>query len=444
MALLVNEGWRTGRETFAIVEISTDALLGGIGIRVPEWPVTDLGYWVASSARGRGIAVRAVQLLAAWAFDRLGSVRVEITTDVANRASQQVAEEAGFSREGVLRQKLEVKDRRSTASSSPSFPPTSRGASERRALFPAGDRAGGAPPGAGLSAVEVMEAHLAQIERGPQVNAIVTSSASGRWQRRAWPTRATRRGAARSSRCTQGSQRHRRHPDDLRLADLPEMDPGRVLPDRRAAPRSRRDRRGQDERARVQGRLPDVQRGVRGYEESYALDRTCGGSSGAPPSRSRAAWCRSPMGATWAARCATPRRSATSSGSVRARAAFRPGRQRAALLLSVDGSDGPDESPTSLSSSRRSRDPIDGAPVARRARRDLRSPFRARPSRRPGWLERRRGWSSGRSGRAGCPRAGAAGNLRTRLRSCRQLPGHRGGAGDLPDTAGRRVRAGAR
>ncbi len=111
---LADEGWRTGREaTFAIVEISTDALLGSIGIRVPEWPVTDLGYWVASSARGRGIAVRAVRLLAAWAFEELGSVRVEILTDVANRASQRVAEKAGFSREGVLRQKLEVKGRRS-------------------------------------------------------------------------------------------------------------------------------------------------------------------------------------------------------------------------------------------------------------------------------------------------------------------------------------------
>ena len=78
--LTLADGLAYGQEaTFAIVEISTDALLGGIGIRVPEWPVTDLGYWVASSARRRGIAVRAVRLLAAWAFDRLGSVRVEIS-----------------------------------------------------------------------------------------------------------------------------------------------------------------------------------------------------------------------------------------------------------------------------------------------------------------------------------------------------------------------------
>jgi RimJ/RimL family protein N-acetyltransferase len=40
-------------------------------------------------------------------------VRLQLVTDVENVASQRVAERAGFLREGVLRQALEVKGRRS-------------------------------------------------------------------------------------------------------------------------------------------------------------------------------------------------------------------------------------------------------------------------------------------------------------------------------------------
>jgi RimJ/RimL family protein N-acetyltransferase len=56
---------------------------------------------------------RALRLIARWAFEELELVRVELCTDVANHASQRAAEKAGFAREGILRQRLEVKGRRS-------------------------------------------------------------------------------------------------------------------------------------------------------------------------------------------------------------------------------------------------------------------------------------------------------------------------------------------
>jgi RimJ/RimL family protein N-acetyltransferase len=62
-----------------------------------------VGYWLAPHARGRGIATRAVRLLARWALDDLGLARLQITCGPDNLASQRVAERAGFTREGVLR-----------------------------------------------------------------------------------------------------------------------------------------------------------------------------------------------------------------------------------------------------------------------------------------------------------------------------------------------------
>lgn len=97
---------------FAIVDAGDGELLGSVGLRLPQPGVGEIGYWVAAPARGRGVAARAVRLLAAWAFDELGYVRIQIHTDPANTASQRVAESAGFTREGVLRSYGVVKGER--------------------------------------------------------------------------------------------------------------------------------------------------------------------------------------------------------------------------------------------------------------------------------------------------------------------------------------------
>jgi RimJ/RimL family protein N-acetyltransferase len=63
----------------------------------------EAGYIVASHARGRGVATRALRLLTAWAFDELPLERIELLIDVANSPSEIVAERCGYTREGVLR-----------------------------------------------------------------------------------------------------------------------------------------------------------------------------------------------------------------------------------------------------------------------------------------------------------------------------------------------------
>jgi RimJ/RimL family protein N-acetyltransferase len=98
--------------SFAIVDVSTGTLLGSIGMGLRPMATGHIGYWVVREARGRGVASRALRLLARWALEEVGLGRVELVTDPANRASQRVAEKAGFHREAVLRSALEYRDGR--------------------------------------------------------------------------------------------------------------------------------------------------------------------------------------------------------------------------------------------------------------------------------------------------------------------------------------------
>ncbi len=62
-----------------------------------------LSYWVLPTARGKGIAVRAVRTLTSWAFDTLRMNRLFLVHSVGNPASCRVAHKAAFGLEGVLR-----------------------------------------------------------------------------------------------------------------------------------------------------------------------------------------------------------------------------------------------------------------------------------------------------------------------------------------------------
>jgi RimJ/RimL family protein N-acetyltransferase len=99
-------GWREGTtSSFAIVDLRSQAPVGSIGVHWLDWEqrVAEVGYWVAREARGRGLASRAVRLVARWVLQDCGIERLQLRADVLNAASQKVAEKAGFRREGVLR-----------------------------------------------------------------------------------------------------------------------------------------------------------------------------------------------------------------------------------------------------------------------------------------------------------------------------------------------------
>lgn len=99
-------------ESFAVVDKQSDELLGSIGVRYLDGGIGEVGYWVKREARGRGVATRALGLVARWALVDRGLGRFQLRADVANEASQRVAEKAGFVREGVLRSGLAFKGER--------------------------------------------------------------------------------------------------------------------------------------------------------------------------------------------------------------------------------------------------------------------------------------------------------------------------------------------
>lgn len=80
-------------------------LAGAIDLKRTDWRArsTEIGYWAAPWARGRGLMREAVRLLTRWVIEEQGFARVEIRVATGNVASQRVAEGAGYTREGILR-----------------------------------------------------------------------------------------------------------------------------------------------------------------------------------------------------------------------------------------------------------------------------------------------------------------------------------------------------
>ena len=91
----------------AIVD-ETGRFLGGCGVNFinPLNRMANLGYWVRSSAAGRGVAVAAARQAADFAFRELKLVRLEIVCAVGNTRSQRVAEKLGATREAVLKNRV--------------------------------------------------------------------------------------------------------------------------------------------------------------------------------------------------------------------------------------------------------------------------------------------------------------------------------------------------
>lgn len=98
----------SGSEYNFVITDDTGAFLGGCGLNQlrPEHGLANLGYWVRGTATGKGVATEAVRALARFAFAETDLQRLEIVAAVGNLPSRRVAEKAGATWEGVLRDRL--------------------------------------------------------------------------------------------------------------------------------------------------------------------------------------------------------------------------------------------------------------------------------------------------------------------------------------------------
>lgn len=106
------EGWATGTMfPMVIDDPATGVLLGSSGLNDVHrgHRRANLGYWVRTSATGRGVATRAARLVAIVGLRDLDLFRIEIRAIVANAASRRVAEKVGASYEGIDRDGIRVR-----------------------------------------------------------------------------------------------------------------------------------------------------------------------------------------------------------------------------------------------------------------------------------------------------------------------------------------------
>lgn len=111
---VVTETWDAGRYyAFAITDARDGTMLGAASLSHihPVYNFCNLGYWIRSSRRGNGFAPRAARLAARYGFEQLHLLRVEIVAAVENEASIKVAEKSGAHREGILRQRMTVREK---------------------------------------------------------------------------------------------------------------------------------------------------------------------------------------------------------------------------------------------------------------------------------------------------------------------------------------------
>ena len=115
---LVAEGAAAGDFIeLAIADPADDRLLGSVTLHSFSWrhQRAEVGFWLASGARGRGLATEAIGNAVDWAFAANDLHRVEMTTApglVHEGKVMALAERLGFRREGLLRQRNFERGRR--------------------------------------------------------------------------------------------------------------------------------------------------------------------------------------------------------------------------------------------------------------------------------------------------------------------------------------------
>lgn len=101
-------------EKFQWVILVSGRPAGWLTLVIGHWEhgLAEIGYTLSTPYQGRGIMLRALELLLADLFARTVLVRIEARCAIENVASFRVLERLGFAREGHLRSYFRLGDRR--------------------------------------------------------------------------------------------------------------------------------------------------------------------------------------------------------------------------------------------------------------------------------------------------------------------------------------------
>ena len=102
------ERWAGGTSAnFAMTMRGDRLLVGSVGLRIEvDHNRAELGYWVARSHWGMGLATEAARAVVEWGFGELSLERIYSYHYVRNPASGRVLEKIGMRREGVARRAI--------------------------------------------------------------------------------------------------------------------------------------------------------------------------------------------------------------------------------------------------------------------------------------------------------------------------------------------------
>ncbi|WP_416971478.1 GNAT family N-acetyltransferase [Streptomyces sp. 4F14] len=90
---------------FRLTDTATGETLGQIGLNLVNRVTRSarVGYWVLPEARGRGVATRALIVVARWSLTEFGLHRLELDHADGHDVSCRIAVRCGFRHEGTLR-----------------------------------------------------------------------------------------------------------------------------------------------------------------------------------------------------------------------------------------------------------------------------------------------------------------------------------------------------
>jgi len=91
-----------------IIEKKDGTKIGSIG-HFPAGKQFEIGYAIIPSERGKGYCTEAAKIMVDYLFLSKEIVRIQAHIDPRNKASQKVAEKAGFKREGTIRKSFFTK-----------------------------------------------------------------------------------------------------------------------------------------------------------------------------------------------------------------------------------------------------------------------------------------------------------------------------------------------